>query len=298
MRKLLSILLIVMILGLSGCRQTNSEYTDSSEVELEENIESQKKNEATTPNESKSPGYATDNAGVKGNNQYSSGITPDGVELAEPYKFKGKVYEVETENNESIANEVDSESPVSNISDLEQELAKYIDNDTGELIINTMENESEEEAKIRIQAEVDRINIALSDKDTSVDKEIKDYIDELRILVIDNLYYNGLVVLKGVVSVDEFNDNHVISMDSVIKTLKRNLENVEYCDTLINENLNSYNSVISSWDKLKNILISCRTELAGIDTGEEWINANISEKLNIDKEVELFGKTLDKVNQT
>lgn len=250
---------ICIISLLAGCR--SKDVTDTPTVDSDIILN---KNPITTTKPKSETDYAKDSLGINSDNKYESGIKIGDVEIEKPYNYKGntidgKYTEPTPEPTPEITPEPTSEIKV----DDEPEVST-----TPEPDLSTEDNKDKE-------PEVTEPNIDIPDENAIQQEYIKGKAKEIKDLIIQDTYYSGIVLLNGVVSKSKFNNEHEISMESTIKSLKSNLENIEYCDTLINETFSSDINLINNWNQIKEELISWRDNLIKVDTAEDYIKSNI-----------------------
>lgn len=317
--------LILMCITLAGCSQSKitgpDAITDNGAYSSEYDKEEENKI-TNTP----SLDYAHDNLGNQDIGQYNSGIYSNEVNLSKPYSYKGEVLsgestiqiedseQLEYENaKEPVQNNDESRMPdniKSELTSLYDELALYIDKDTGEYIINQGYNEDRDSAIVRVAIESNRIKERIKEIEDEFGKlqtsdNITDKLNngadidstlintsDIQSIIIDGVYYNGIFIINAIESIDEFNESHKISANGVLKLVKSNLESIEYCDNIIQSTNDK--KLISSWKVLKQDLINWRSNLSKISTIEDYQLSNI---VMSDKEKEHLSKFLDNFNR-
>lgn len=282
-----------MCITLAGCSQSKVTDTDGT---LANGTHDSEYETGNNPVNTPRLDYAHDNLGNQDIGQYNSGIYYDNVELSKSYQYKGEVF-----SGESTIQPVDSEQleyenakePVQNndvsampdsikseLTSLYDELALYINKDTGEFIINQGYNEDRDSAIVRVAIESNRIKERIKEiedefgkiqttinKDTNI-ADTATSISDIQSIVITGIYYNGLFIINAIDSIDEFNESHKISADGVLRLIKLNLESIEYCDSVV-KNTND-EKLINSWKVLKQDLMNWRSNLSKINTIEDY----------------------------
>ena len=292
-------ILLIMCLTLAGCSSKKVDNTTLDNSINDGSISNQiENNQYTKPNIE----YAHDNMGNQDIGQYDSGIYSGDVKLSESYDYSGKTFSGESTNQIEDSEQSDYENtnvPVQNNDDsimpdsikleltsLYDELALYIDKNTGEYIINQQPNEDYDQAVVRISIESNKIQERINEIEAEFGK-LKEIQDEqiesstisssdkadIQSIIIDGVYNNGIFIINTIDSIDEFNENHKISADGVLKLIKTNLEGIEYCNNIIQNTGDK--DLISSWRVLKNDLMKWRNNLSKINTIEDYQLANL-----------------------
>lgn len=271
----------------------NKKDTSTNELNDSSNVNIDNSNDKTPYSNTDNSIYANDNAGDYNKNSYSSDISIDESKLNDKYNYTGTNYVYQ--KTEYINDEEVSKEKI--IKELEDKLYTYVDKDTGEYIINCINNETEEEALNRITNEVLQINnqiTQLEEDNKQIDISIEQYIYAIQKVVVNDIYYNGIVLLNNTNNKEDFESKHIISADYAIKQFKANLESIEYCDTILNNNLILTEEEINNWYKIKTILISVRTKLYDINTYEDYSKAKITFDDSISELITNLNITLNK----
>ena len=259
MRKQLPLILVVAML-LTGC----SNKTENININNTTNLD-QPSNKTEDVNTSEAEIIPESN--VSGNipyllpsEQYDSGIYTYNVKLSDKYTLD----ETKVLNQPSENDDIGTIENIENIENIEGSETQpefiIIDSDNIENNIIVIDN-------------IDNIenNIIVIDNETPEIDTVKiNYIDDLYNMLIDKIYINGIALLS---SSETITNNGSKSTQTYLSELKRSLENIELCDSLIKNNLTDNTDITTLWDNINPKLVEFRNNLVNVGTND-YINNN------------------------
>ena len=267
MRKAL-IFATITCLILSGC--SNKPNND---VEIGPVINQSGDNQEELVNTSDNPGYAGDNLKIESYTEYDSGIYAQDANLAEQYSYTGITYsgEIKSEEDENIQ---DTEQGTPEDTVVEPEIGDgTLETPVDTENIDGAETSGEGETPGEVETPEEPIT---PDEPVmpDIDKYDKyDAITELDKCIYSDLYVSRMLRLNTASNVNDLGGK--VDADAYLRNTKRLLENIEYCESLINQYFTYEDELVSSWNEIKSILIRWRTELSNIETIEDFFKSGV-----------------------
>lgn len=262
----------ILIFSLTSCGIDKPQYSENSTVNNQSNTKTS--TSGTNKFIKDDSGFASDNVNKNAENKYNSGIYAKDDNLAKPYEIEYTEPDSADTDKQIVKKNSNKKDKVSTKNNEKTEFNK---NDTEE-VKNT--DEKQEDTK---------------DNEKEAEKKLNEAIDDVRDVVINNIYNSGIVLLMNAESVEDYNSKHIIKMDSTVLNLRYNLGNIEYCDKKIKKYMSDDRDVVSSWKELKSKLEDFRNEMAPIYTGEDWLNAGIDNDIDMETEIINFDRALTNI---
>lgn len=255
MRKQLPLILVVAMI-LTGCSNKTENINIDNTTNLDQS--SSKIEDVNTSEDEIIP-----ESNVSGNipyllpsEQYDSGIYTYNVKLADKHTLDkarvlsqpSEITEEEAIENIETAEEVYTEDEVE-----DSEILEYDENQEFIIIENIEDN-----------------SILLNDDTPALESMKDDYIDDLYNMLINKIYINGISMLSSSETLTNIGSK---STETYLSDLKRSLENIELCDSLIKTNLTDNTDVTTLWNNINPKLVEFRDNLVNVGTND-YINNN------------------------
>ena len=202
------------------------------------------------------------------------------TELAKYFDKTNQQYIVKPLDGESDSEAL--ERSITKTNEIQVELSK-VNSGEYDRIIQSVADYQEYISKLAELENVSNPNSYITHDYSNIDYNNNDYeaveVSNPEQLLLDELYldiyYNGMLLLNGYSSVEQFNMDNENTMDYEVLNLKEKLNKIEYYDSIVSYNFDADSPIANNWVDLKTILISWRERLLNVNSGDEYIDAGL-----------------------